>query len=89
MFDMSTKMLPKHDLATRFQLSRRTIHDWVESGRGQLERELAVGAAGYARQPLVAHNPDPYKGITAERLPDYPQLTAQRLYDEVRAGRHG
>ena len=92
MYDMETKMLLKHyldqglskaELARRFGLSRRTIHYWIESG--QLERELAAGAAGYARRAPMAHKLDRYKGIIEARLQDYPQLTAQRLYEEVRA----
>ena len=82
MYDMETKMLLKHyldqgvskaELARRFGLSRRTIHYWIESG--QLERELAAGAAGYARRVAMAHKLDPYKGIIEARLQDYPQLT--------------
>ena len=62
-----TKMLLKHyleqglskvELARRSQLSRRTIHYWIESG--QLYRELTAGAGGYARRAPVAHKLDPY-----------------------------
>ena len=92
MYDMETKMLLKHyleqgvskaELARRFQLSRRTIHYWIESG--QLDRELHAGAGGYARRAPVAHQLDPYKAIIEARLEVYPKLTAQRLYEEVRA----
>ena len=92
MYDLETKMLLKHyleqgvskaELARRFQLSRRTIHYWIESG--QLDRELAAGAAGYARRAPMAHKLDPYKEIIEARLEVYPKLTAQRLYEEVRA----
>ena len=67
MFDMGTKMLLKHyleqgvskaELARKFQLSRRTIHYWIESG--QLDRELTAGAGGYAlRAPGETHSPNP------------------------------
>ena len=83
MYGMETKMLLKHyleqgvskaELARRFQLSRRTIHYWIESG--QLDRELHAGAGGYARRAPVAHKLDPCKGIIEARLEVYPQLTA-------------
>ena len=68
MYDRETKMLLKHyleqgvskaGLARRFQLSRRTIHYWIESG--QLDRELAAGAGGYARRAPTVHKLDPYQ----------------------------
>ena len=92
MYDMETKMLLKHyleqgvtkaELARRFRLSRRTIHYWIESG--QMERELHAGAGGYARRAPIARKLDPYKEIIEARLEAYPKLTAQRLYEEVRA----
>ena len=92
MYDMEAKMLLKHyleqgvtkaELARRFQLSRRTIHYWIESG--QLDRELTTEAGGYARRAPIARKLDPYKGMIEARLEVYPKLTVQRLYEEVRA----
>ena len=77
------KGVSKAELARRFQLSRRTIQYWIESG--QLDRELAAGAAGYVRRAPIAHKLDAYKGIIEARLQEYPKLTAQRLYEEVLA----
>ena len=46
---------------------------------------MEAGAARYAARPATAHKLDPYKGIIDARLAEYPKLSAQRLFDEVRA----
>ena len=74
----------KAELSRRFGISRRTIHSWIESG--QLDRDLSSGESSYTPRPRVAHKLDPYKGIIHERLEQFPKLSAQRLFDEVRAG---
>ena len=87
MYDMETKMVLKHyldqgvskaELARRFGLSPRTTYYWIESGH--LERELATGAAGYARRAPVAHELHPYKEIidAAARLSQADGLAAVR-----------
>ena len=73
----------KAELSRRFGISRRTIHHWIATG--QLDRDLAAGAAGAARRRRRKQKLDPYKGIIKARLEEYPQLSAQRLFDEVRA----
>ena len=73
----------KAELARRLGVSRRTVHGWIESG--QLDRDVEAGAARYSPRPRVAHKLDPYKGIIDERLSAYPKLSAQRLFEEVRA----
>ncbi|MDE0489454.1 MAG: IS21 family transposase [Gammaproteobacteria bacterium] len=75
--------MSKAELSRRFGVSRRTIHYWIESG--QLDRDLSAGEARYAARPPVAHKLDPYKPIIAARLHEFPRLSAQRLFDEVRA----
>ncbi len=75
--------MSKTELSRRFGVSRRTIHYWIESG--QLDRDLIVGGTRYAARPAVAHKLDPYKPIIAARLEEFPKLSAQRLFDEVRA----
>ena len=67
----------------RFGVSRRTIHYWIDSG--QLDRDLATGQTRYSPRPSVASQLDPYKGIIEVRLQEFPKLSAQRLFDEVRA----
>ena len=64
-------------------MSRRTIHAWVETG--QLDRDLSSGGSRYAPRPPAPHTLDPYTGIIDARLEEYPGLSAQRLFDEVRA----
>ena len=87
-----TRMLLRHylergvsktELSRRFGVSRRTIHEWIETG--QLDRDLAGGGTRYRPRPAVGHKLDPYKGIIDARLEEFPRLSAKRLYDEVRA----
>ena len=73
----------KAALSRRLGVSRRTIHSWIESG--QLERDLSSGEAGYSPRARVAHKLDPYKELIEARLGEFPRLSAQRLFDEVRA----
>jgi transposase len=73
----------KSELATRFGVSRRTVYHWIETG--QLERDLDDEAVSYTPRPAVPKKLDPYKGIVQARLQMYPRLTAQRLFEEVRA----
>ena len=92
MHEWSKRMLLRHylqegvgktELARRFGVSRRTIHYWIESGK--LARDLVRGQSRYTPRPAVASKLDPYKGIIGARLQEFPKLSAQRLFDEVRA----
>ena len=92
MHGWETRMLLKHylergvskaALARRFGVSRRTLHEWIESG--QLDRDLSSGGARYSPRPPVPHKLDPYAGIIDSRLEEFPELSAKRLFDEVRA----
>ena len=92
MHGWETRMLLKYYLergvskaavASRFGVSRRTIHEWVETG--QLDRDLSSGGARYAPRPAMPHKLAPYTGIIEARLEEFPGLSAQRLFDEVRA----
>lgn len=73
----------KTELAKRFGISRRTVYHWIETG--QLDRDLDGQAARYRPRPPVATRLDPYKGIIQARLEAFPLLSAQRLFEEVRA----
>ena len=92
MHGWETRMLLRHylqrgvskaALARRFGVSRRTIHEWVETG--QLDRDLSSGGGRYSPRPAVPHKLAPYTGIIEARLEEFPGLSAQRLFDEVRA----
>ena len=92
MHGWETRMLLRHSLqrgvskaalARRFGVSRRTIHEWVETG--QLDRDLSSGGARYSPRPAVPHKLAPYTGIIEARLEEFPGLSAKRLFDEVRA----
>ena len=92
MHGWGTRMLLKHylergvskaELSRRFGVSLRTIHAWIEAG--ELDRDLAAGATRYSPRPRRAHKLDPYKAIIDARLAEFPRLSAQRLFDEVRA----
>ena len=87
-----TRMLLRHyldqgvskaELSRRFGVSRRTIHEWVVTG--QLDRDLSSGGSRYSPRPPVPHKLDPYRGIIDTRLEEFPGLSAQRLFDEIRA----
>ena len=92
MHGSETRMLLKHylergvskaELSSLFGVSRRTIHSWIEAG--DLDRDLAAGETRYSPRPRRPHKLDAYKGIIDERLAEFPRLTAQRLFDQVRA----
>ena len=73
----------KAELSRRFGISRRTIHHWIAAG--QLDRDLAAGDARPAPRRKRKHKLDPYKAMIDVRLREFPRLSAQRLFDEVRA----
>jgi len=91
MYTRETRVLLRHyleqgvgktELARRFGVSRRTVYHWIETG--QLERDLDAAAVRYHARPPVVRKLDHYKGIVAARLADFPLLTAQRLFEELR-----
>ncbi len=92
MYSRETRVLLRHyleqgvgktELARRFGVSRRSIYHWIETG--QLDRDLDNEPVSYKPRPSVPRKLDPYKGILQERLEAFPLLTAQRLFEEIRA----
>ncbi len=73
--------LSKTAIAQRLGVSRRVIYHWLATG--QLTR--AVDAPVPRRAAPRGSRLDPFTSIIRERLATYPELSAVRLYDEVRA----
>jgi transposase len=73
----------KAELARRFGVCRRTVYNWIETG--QLDRDLDDVVVHYAPRPSVSRQLDAYRGIIQARLQSYPLLTAQRIFEEIRA----
>jgi transposase len=73
----------KQALAEKLGVSRRTIYNWVAGG--QLDRELDGDPVEYRKRPAVNRKIDPYRGIIAARLAEYPKLSSVRLLEEIRA----
>ena len=78
--------MTKAELSRQFKISRGAIHDWIETG--QLDRDLGAGRTQYAPRSRPMPKPESYKGIIEARLATFPRLSAQRLFDEVRAARY-
>jgi len=92
MFGRETRMLLRHyleqgtsksALARQLGVHRDTIHRWIRDG--ELDRDLDGEPARYGPRRPVATKLDPYKPIVEARLAAYPQLSAVRLLDEIRA----
>jgi transposase len=64
-------------------VSRETIHRWIRDG--DLDRDLDAEPVQYGPRPPVATKLDAYKAIIETRLAVYPELSAVRLLDEIRA----
>jgi len=92
MFGREKRVLLRHHLeqgmtrtalAERVGISRRTFYHWVKTG--QLDRDLDQEPVRYKPRPPVPRKIDPYKPIIHSRLEDYPELTATRVFQEIRA----
>ena len=72
--------LSKTAIAQRLGVSRRVVHHWIATG--QLTRDVDV--APPRRYPPRRTQLDPFTGIITARLETFPELSAVRLFDEVR-----
>jgi transposase len=73
----------KSALARQLGISRDTVHRWIRDG--DLDRDLDVTAVRYGPRPAVPTKLDAYKAVIETRLTAYPDLSAVRLLDEIRA----
>lgn len=89
MYDWEPRVLLRHYLeqglsktaiAERVGISRRTVHYWIDSG--QLDRDLDAASVHYPPRPTKL---DRHHALIRQRLDTYPELTAVRLFEEVRA----
>jgi transposase len=80
--------LSKAAIARKLDIDRRTINRWIADG--QLDRDAETGELP---QPVRRGRPpklEPYKPIIHARLEQYPELSAVRLFDELKvAGYRG
>lgn len=74
----------KSAVAKKLGVSRRTVHKWIASG--QLDRDLDSQSVSYGPRPPVERKIDEYRGIIHSRLESYPQLSAVRIFEEIKAG---
>jgi transposase len=73
----------KSALARKLGVHRDTIHRWIREG--ELDRDLDGEPVRYGPRRPVATKLDAYKAIVEARLAAYPQLSAVRLLEEIRA----
>lgn len=73
--------LSKAAIAERLGVSRRSVHHWIATG--QLDRDLSTLPPRVSRaRPLKLA---PFHGIIAQRLESYPELSAVRIFEEIRS----
>ena len=75
--------LTKTDIAARLGVSRGLIYHWLRTG--QLDRELDAPPPRTGRAVPRRRSSTPFEPIINARLATYPELSAVRLFDEVRA----
>lgn len=71
------------DAARQLGVHRTTVHRWIDEGL--LDTDVDQIRAHYTPRPPVPTKLDPFKAILAERLRDFPDLTAVRLLAEIKA----
>ena len=74
--------LSKTATALRLRISRRTVYNWIREG--ELERDPDDRTLAYGPRAPKPTKIDPYKSYVDRRLSDYPDLTAARLFREIR-----
>ena len=67
--------------ARRAGVSARTVRRWLKSG--QLGRAEGGGEVRYKRRKRRPHKLDRFKPLIVERLKEYGELSAVRLFTEI------
>ena len=75
--------MSKAAIARHLRISRRTVYNWIEAG--ELDRGVDDKAVRYRPRVPQPSKLDPFKEIIRTRLADYPELSAVRLFDELKA----
>lgn len=75
--------MTKTAVAEMFGVGRRTVHHWIQTG--QLDRDLSPETVHYGPRPPVPTKIGPYKAIILARLEAFPELSAVRLDQEIKA----
>ena len=92
MFEREKRVLTRHcldegmsraEVARRVGIGRRMLYNWIAAGL--LEGRLGEQKGGYGPRRPRGSKLDPFKGIIGTRLGEYPELSAVRLFEEVRA----
>ena len=92
MFGRETRMRLRHYLergasksavARQLGVHRDTIHRWIRAG--DLDRDLDEAPVRYGPRAPGPTKLDAFKPIIEARLAAYPELSAVRLLDEIRA----
>jgi transposase len=92
MFGRETRMLLRHyleqgtsksALARTLGVHRDTIHRWIRAG--DLDRDLDAEPVRYGPRAPAPTKLDAYRPIIEARLAAYPELSAVRLLEEIRA----
>ena len=73
----------KSAAARRLGVHRTTVHRWIDEGLLDTDTDRIL--ARYTPRPPVPTKLDSYKPLIAERLREFPALSAVRLHAEVRA----
>jgi len=75
--------MTKTAVAEMLGVGRRTVHRWIHTG--QLDRDLSPETVHYGPRPPVPTKIDPYKAIILARMEEFPELSAVRLLQEIKA----
>lgn len=75
--------LSKAAIARQLGINRRTINRWI--AEGQLDRDVESGEIPHPVRRKKPPKLEPFKAIIHARLESYPELTAVRLFEELKA----